>query len=354
MSQTENRGGLISAIKSPLGITALIILVAEAITVLAMTTTPKSDPFFKWYYIIMIGLLALLIPAYYLYIVKTKGGDEKSETQTVTVDNKTIQANPATSDTNIAVKTNEDVFTDSNYGFALIVSNDFKRSEYLDYFQFLDQKGLLSSPNDTQSIRNNLEVAQFGQLLLNSSSLTFQYGNPTEIYFTKNTTTDPIEIHLKRIIAQYGKDGTILTEEQIEKLRHQLNFGELAIEKIAFTQSFSITMMPKKFSNGYGMAANISNVFLVLLLSNPQPMDSLLANNQSIIWHSTTKISNVKVEEKETDLLIYRIERLIESENYFFLLTIQWSPNLVSSVDVWNKLQKMFESFHILTKKNQQ
>lgn len=354
MPQSENRSGLISAIRSPLGITALIILVAEAITVLAMTTTPKSDPFYKWYYIIMIGLLALLIPAYYLYIVKTKGGYEKTEPQTVTVDNKTIQANPATSDINIAVKTNEDVFTDSSYGFSLIVSNDFKRSEYLDYFQFLGQKGLLSTPNETQSIRNNLEVAQFGELLLNSSSLTFQYGSPTDIYFTKNTTTDPIEIHLKRIITQYRKDGTVLTEEQIEKLRHQLNFGESEIEKMAFTQSFSITIMPKKFSNGYGMTANISNVFLVLLISNPQPMDSLLASNQSIVWHSTAKLSNVKVEEKETDLLIYRIERLVESENYFFLLTIQWSPNLVSSLDVWDKLQKMFESFHIITNKKQQ
>ncbi|MGQ0739550.1 MAG: hypothetical protein ACT4OJ_10855 [Bacteroidota bacterium] len=354
MAETEKREGIIGAIKSPLGITALIILVAEAITLTALLNTSKSDPFYKWYYVIMIGLLLTLVPAYYYYLHIMKWKFKNSQAvQSVDVEGKTMNALPAKDGGGKTAGKDDELFSDSNYGFEFIMPKGMKKSSYLNYKEYLDTiSGTVTTDEEYEAVISKMDVTQFGELFLQSKNIIFQFGDTTSVYFTDDTTTDVMEIHLEKIVKKSKADGKELTEKEISELRYELNFRGAEVEQVNFTHSFTISIMPKKFAKGYGITPSITNVFLILLVSNPQPMDDLHANKDSILWKSTNKVHNLEIEGKIADLLTYKIDRIIEDDDNFFVLSVQWSPNLLSAYEVWNQLQKMFESFRLTKKKN--
>ena len=344
----EKREGIINAVKSPLGLTVLIVLVAESMTVFAMLNTPKTDPIYRWYYVIMIGILLTLIPAYYIYlgILKTKAF---AQTQSVTVADKNISVS-SNEKPNTALR-EEELFKDSNFEFELVLPKNAERSGYLNYKDFLTLNGLISTDEEFEPVITHLSLVQFGEAFIQSKNISFHFGEATHIQFTDDSATTAMESQLAKIIEFHKQEGNTPTKEEIAEMRRSMNFNTSEIDALNFVPSLSISILPKKYTEGYGIKPGIANIFLVVQLQNRQLMDELQANNESILWKSNNTINKVSIKNKIIDFTIYRIERILEDKENFFLLTAQWSPDLRSSYEVWDELRKTFESFRLTRKK---
>lgn len=339
---------ILPAISTWLILLGLIVLVAATFIIIAMLITPKDDRNFAIYPYALLGLLLIIIIGVFFDRKNERDTKKREGTLDITNENKVI----ITEKTSKNVLEKDQNFTDSRLGFKMYYPNqeNWQKPQYLEYKNFIIKLGLISNDTQGDEFINTIKSNHpYGNMVVKSDNIIFQYGEDLEIEFLTDSTTQEIEDYLKRL-GNYLKDkgNELPTEEDKQDLRQKLFLGNLGIDKLNFSISLTIQIMLKSLSIDSMAKPNLPNLLKALIASTQEPIDQLSTFNDSIIWITRTKMLNVKVNNVKGNFSIYRSYKLIETKEKLILLQIQWSPESDSAIEIWNELRSMLDSFAVV------
>ena len=73
-----------------------------------------------------------------------------------------------------------------------------------------------------------------------------------------------------------------------------------------------------------------------------------MADEHSILWNSTIRWSQVRVNGELRDLTIYQLNRLVEGSDAIYEVIVTHSPEIGAPAYVWDEQRKMLEEFRVL------
>ncbi len=348
MKNKEERSSILAEISNWLKLLGLVVLVAEGIIILAMNMTPTDHPISSWYPIFMLLFLIIIVVGVFM----DRFHQRNMETSNLKLELGSRELSIQTGRT--IEKQRQDVsqtdFMDNKLGFALTRPQlkNWKNPEYLNHKDYLIKTGLIQE-EQWPNIEAGAQVMPFGKMLTQSETVLFQYGEPIKINFTDNSTTELIEKHLERMSQFYISQGEKpLSEEEAKKLREELFYGNLDLSNMVFSNSFVVQVLDKSLALKSPIEPNLPNLFAAIQRTIFEPLDQLISNKDSILWGSTNKIKHIKIGMEEQDITIYRMNRMLENEDSFYQLQIQWAPESKAAISIWEELKKMFETFKLI------
>ncbi len=355
----EKRSSILNAISDWLKLVGLVVLVVEALLLLAMALTPVEDPIFKWYPITMILLAILVIVLLFfdrrderetsIQKIHAEATVERIRQQTVVVASNEVQVDS----TSIGAELDEgaDAYTDSllGYSFNKPKGDGWNDPERISYGQFIRKLYNQEDLSD-EVIKNNANLnSPYGNLMFHSKILEIQYGEDYTVDFNENTTTDMVEYAIAKHVEDLKNSGEEVSEEEIIETRRQLNQTDV-IPSVSFTPNIRIMTMSKDNLDVSFLDTGLPNLFMHLQTTVQESMESLSADEDSILWTTANKLNNVSFQGEDYNAFyIYRLYRLLQSEKYLYLVAAQWSPQLKSAVFAWDSIKKSFESFKVKT-----
>lgn len=355
--EKEKRSSILDSVSNWIKLVALIVLVMEAILLLAMTLTPSSEPIFTLYPILMLLLALAVLAALFVDrlqhrktdIEKIKATTELQRVQqTIRVDTKEISVDPEKSKTKELEK-GANTFTDNmlQFSFKKPVGDGWHAPEFINYADYVRNTYFSKLPDDKleELITTN---SPFGKLFFHAKIVSVVFGETEVIDMDENTSTEDIEDYLENMVEKFKKEGTEVKEDEIKEARIKLNQTD-SISKIGFAVDFKIIVMDKNDMDIPMMNNSLPNLFLNFGMFNKEPIDSLDTEENSILWTTTNKLTNVMVDGQPCKKFsIYRLYRLLKNDDYIYFCSAQWSPQIEGAHFAWDSLKNTFESFKIL------
>lgn len=355
--EKEKRSTILDSVSNWIKLVALIVLVMEAILLLAMTLTPASEPIFTLYPILMLLLaLAVLVALFVDRVQHRKSDIEKIRAtaelqkvqQTVKIDTKEISVDPQKSKTRELEKGTH-TFTDTmlQLSFKKPEGKGWRDPHFIKYAEYV-RETYFSVLEDDKLEALITANSPYGKLFFNAKIINVVFGNTEIIEMDENTSTDIIEAYLENMVEKFKKEGTEVKEEEIKEARIKLNQTD-NISKIGFAVDFKIFIMDKNDMDIPLMNSSLPNLFLNFGMFNKEPIDSLNTEENSILWTTTNKLRDVSVNgQPYKNFSIYRLYRLLKNEDYIYFCSAQWSPQIEGAHFAWESLKNSFESFKIL------
>jgi hypothetical protein len=349
------RSGILAAVSDWLKLLALIVLVAEAVILIAMRITPSSNPLTSWYPVFMLLFLIVVVVG-----VFWDRYTQRSTALTLTVSDRKVSVE--TSD--MTVPTEEmkrydidAMFVDSQNGFMFpkFKSQLWSKPQYLSSGELFLKFGLIQDLDAIEEAKKGAAVLPLGTMMIESRHLLFEEADPIECQLTDETSNPVAETTIQRMIALLEKDGKGLNEEQVRELRKALirrgggsDKLKLVPEQFKVHNTFSVSIFDKSLARESPIQPNLANVFLLEVKGSGETVDNLVANTRSILWGSSQTLTNVMVKGKLRELTTYRMSNLVESDERLFKLQISFSPQTESSIAVWEELKEVFDSFRMI------
>ncbi|EPR67262.1 hypothetical protein [Cyclobacterium qasimii] len=345
MSDSENRGSIIDSISTWIKLLALIVLVAEAIILFAMTKTPVESPIYHWYPFVMILFLVVIIAAVFV----DRFYDRSSGKIVVEMEDKKVSVDPTKNKTN-KIEEEPTKYTNSllGYSFDNLDGNGWGKPQEITYKEYVKQIYLLDEINDEYFQSLVSASNPFGSLLFQANILKVQHETSIEIKMDELTSSESIEHTISKIIELKSLEGIQLNDEEVIGLRKQLNQTD-QINAIGFEVSFTVMTFNKKDLDNNAVPLGLPNLFMTLSIGSKEPIESLTSTKDMILWTTKNKLKNVIIDgERINSFSIHRLYQLVQNEDCIYLCQAQWTPNLESAVFSWDELQKAFESFKIV------
>ena len=340
----EKRSSIIDAVSDWIKLLALIVLVAEAVILVAMWQTPHESSIYPMYPFIMLFLLLIVIVA----VIYDRSQERKSTMVSVAVGDKALDIDPtktrATPNT-----ADKNSYSNSLLGYSINLPSGKGWSEpkEISYIQFVTSILMHQDVNEEQLKAVIISNSPFGKMLLNANILEIQSGESATVGFDNQSTTDAAEHNIALWIEQLATQNTVPTQEDIDARRAALL--EMDGEgSIAFGAKLNVMTFSKEDIDFDYMDKGLPNLFLSMAFGSKEPVDTLVANEDTILWVARTKLNNVLVDEqRHSSFYIYRLYQLFDGDDKVYMSTAQWSPQLESSVATWDSLKNSFESFKI-------
>jgi len=187
---------ILPAISTWLILLGLIVLVAATFIIIAMLITPKDDRNFAIYPYALLGLLLIIIIRVFFDRKNERDTKKREGTLDITNENKVI----ITEKTSKNVLEKDQNFTDSRLGFKMYYPNqeNWQKPQYLEYKNFIIKLGLISNDTQGDEFINTIKSNHpYGNMVVKSDNIIFQYGKDLEIEFLTDSTTQEIERLLK-------------------------------------------------------------------------------------------------------------------------------------------------------------
>lgn len=354
-SKGESRFAILSAVSDWLKLLALTVIVAESIILVAMQVTPQSNPIAPYYPIFMLLFLIVIVIGVFMdrYSARktpegqltVKSGDLKA----------TINTNElSTTEEELTRKTDlGTMFKDSLRGFM------FKRPKLsgwhdpqnINYGEFVKKVVRTKDIGKwDEAVKLMGEVHPFTNMILRSSCLLYCYGEPINVKLTEKTSSPALDKVIKNITTIADKEGEPLDKDEINELRKSLIpalvTGDLQLELHNY---FAVFVLDKSLADNFPVAPSLGNIFLHSQFLSKQPVDTLVANERSILWSTTTTTTNVLIDGQLRELKEHIMSFLVENPKSIFLVSIYFSPQTSSSPDLWTELREMLNSFRVLS-----
>ncbi|PHR14952.1 MAG: hypothetical protein COA40_01965 [Aequorivita sp.] len=355
--EKENRSSILDSVSNWIKLVALIVLVMEAILLLAMTLTPASEPIFTLYPILMLLLALAVLAALFVDRLQHRKSDiEKIRAttelqrvqQTVKVDSMEISVDPEKSTTK-ELETGLNMFTDNmlQFSFKKPIGDGWHAPKFIKYADFVRSTYFTDLP-DEQLEELITANSPYGKLFFNAKIVSVVFGDPKAIEMDANTSTESIEEYLVNMVEKFKKEGTQVSEEEIKEARVKLNQTE-NVSKIGFAVDFKIMAMDKNDIDTPFLDSSLPNLFLNFGSIIKEPIDSLKTDENSLLWTTKNKLKNVTLDgEPYASFSIYRLYRLLKNDDYIYFCSAQYSPQIEGAHFAWESLKKSFESFRIL------
>jgi len=79
--------------------------------------------------------------------------------------------------------------------------------------------------------------------------------------------------------------------------------------------------------------------------------DKLVANNNQILIGAEQTLENIKFSDKISELQSKKWLMFAENDKFFFVIELSYHPQISSSINLWDDLQEILNSFTVLTEK---
>jgi len=350
MADKDLRPGILSAISDWLKLLALIVLVAEGVILAAMRMTPAENAVAPLYPVFMLLFLLLIVAGVIFdrYLAFRKSEDELSMQigdKKLSVPGK--QLNVVSPPTGALPET---LYVDSQRGFQLDLpkSAGWSRAEQLDFGGYLLRQGLLPSHEAIPKFKDALSIHPMGKMLAEASVMCVYEGDPVEVEITDSTTTDALEAMLARAVQVAARRGEKITDEQLSEQRKEIVAKKTPVRKLPVQNSFAVMTMGKALAADSDIPPTLANVFVQNISQSGGAVENLVADDRTILYGSTQTWHNVLINGKQGELTTYAINQLTQSDRFIYMISIAFSPQTRQSLEVWNELQKMMQSFRML------
>lgn len=355
LNAIRDRAGILSAVSNWLKLLALVVLVGEGVIITAMTLTPQSHPLKGWYPLFMLLLLLVIVVGIFVDRV----GERRSKTaflgfelegKKISVNtSQTVLAKPETLPSDTA-----SVYSDSQRGFmfALPASKNWSKPQHLDIGSFNVELGLSPDIETWNKTKEAGTVLPMGKMMVEANVVSVEHGEPLDCELTDKTSSRQIDTLLNRLVELAKKEEESPDDEElnemVEATRKQLIRGQTGIERLKLKNTFSVVIYDKALAQESPIVPSLGNFFLQLMRIVPVVVDKLVANEESILWGATQTLTNVMINGSQCDVTTYSLERLLQSNDLMFLVTVRFYPQTEESISVWEELREMFDSFRVV------
>lgn len=345
----KDRKGILSEISNWLKLLGLIVLVSESVIIAAMSTTPKDQAIHKWYPLFMLLFLLVIVVGLFVdrylkrrsdEILKLKLGDKEVEVNT-----SSMVVSEVTEDI-VSTK----IFSDSAKGFLFErpESKGWNKPTILNTHELLIKLGLFSEDTDPEEIKAGSALIPLGKMFIEGFNIIIDYEEAIDCEITDQTSNSVIDTFIERTIDQIKNAGEELPDEaEITALRQQLLLQNFNIKKFKTQNTFAIHAYDKTLAADSPIKPTLPNVFVYLTKIQPNQIDKLVSNDQSILWGTQQTLTNVKIGDTLRELNTFTMNALFENDRYIFELNIVYSPQTDAPIHIWDELKNILYSFKI-------
>jgi len=168
---------------------------------------------------------------------------------------------------------------------------------------------------------------------------------------------------LSPLILFYSKVGLSWDKQPVYRLRYQqpiqvqyvegsrengiaIDVAQLHSDKAAYYSQITILAIEKDVAQGYTLA----DIALTWGTFHWKAVNHIIANRDSdyILMQTTWRLEDVRVEGKETDLVIERWALCAEGPQYDYLVEVNFVPQPDGYQQVWDDLQYYAGSFRVI------
>ncbi|WP_203257935.1 hypothetical protein [Hyunsoonleella ulvae] len=345
---SKDRKSILSSVNNWIRLLALIVLVAEVIILVAMKLTPPTSPLYNWYPVFMLLFLLVIVIA----VIVDRFGQRNS--LVLEIDEQKLKVNPKKNkiDSMDNLESNTNSFIDSHLKFSFhkpILKSNVKLNR-VSYGELLIKIGVAAPDNEDEIIRAVQMVNPFGKMITNSNNIDIQIGDKYEIQFNNESSLSRIERYINNVV-QIAKDNNeeLPTDEEISNLRANLMYGDLDIYALNYFNGCIIQVFNKEDAKETMIPPTLPNIFSSLQSTIKEPLESLVSNEDSILWGTTNHYLKVLINGVKKDFSIYRMYQLIENKDFVYLIQLQWSPQTNEAINTWEELKKLLENFKVTT-----
>lgn len=303
---------------------------------------------FKLSVISILGLLAAFL-IYSLYYgqqftrteVAIKLGDK--ELRVVTDKLKTSREQAPTADS----KDFRDYYVDTMRGFYFKLPNrkNWSKPELVKGFETLLKKSGIPL---TQEMRRRIKAFEsspmFGPLVREVETLILTTGEPIELEVTNETSNQVVNVMLELARLDSESKGVKLGEKELVSLRHQF----IGFQRMKFVNAFYITIFRKGILKELPIKISLPNFFVTYSSYLGPNLFRIEANEQSILTAKSHYFERIKLNGRVSDIRFDSWSLFAESPEAFYVVGIDFSHQAGSSLQAWEELRTLMNSFRII------
>lgn len=350
MADKESRSGILSAVSDWIKLLALIVLVGEAVILAAIGLTPATHPLATWYPVFMLLFLLVVVAGVVFdrYLSHRSGlrdltvpvGDKA-----LTVSGKQFQEVAPSTATDP-----ERVYVDSRLGFRFELPTSLKWSkpEQMTACEHLVRQGVLPDAAAIPNFKKALALQPMGEMLAEGTVLLLTHGEPVTAEVTDETTMDALDTQLARLKELAVGQGEQVTDEQLADLRREVVAKKTLRKRFPVQNTFAVSVMDKSLADEL-VPATAANLFAQSLVGGGT-LDKLVADERSVLSGSKQTWRHILVNGRDGELTLYGVNLITQSDRYLYKVEILFSPQTQTPLDVLDELQRMLQSFRMLSR----
>ncbi len=176
------------------------------------------------------------------------------------------------------------------------------------------------------------------------------------IKVTPRSGSEEIDATLKQISAglldtnDWMSYDTTYQDEKEEYLEEMLEYRKqlLGFDELESKEAFVVSAFPKDSLPAFKKNMQLPAFFTSLSAVFGSNTDKLVATEKQILTGTEMKLNNVLVNNALSTYINKKWYLFTQNDNYFFLIEISYPPQLSESINRWDELQEILNSFTIL------
>lgn len=240
----------------------------------------------------------------------------------------------------------ERYYVDSLRGFSFERpdSGSWSDPEHIEGFDaFIDAKSLTVPPEVREQMASLIRFHPLGRMMQRMLVVRLTSGAPILVEITDETSNETLDLMIEVIREEAAKKGENIDDEFIKRVRR----NALGFESFNFSNEFTVTILEKRYAKGAPIKLTLPGLFLAIVGQFGLSVDKLVADESTILAGATFDLERVKIDGRLKDLRVDRWMLMMERAEQYYLIEVAYSPQTSDSVEVWNQLRDMMNTFRV-------
>ena len=238
-------------------------------------------------------------------------------------------------------------YIDSARGFffeAPTTENWSKPNVLSGFKALIEAKGVTLSPQLLEAYERNIAINPLGPMLRQAETVRLVSGESLRVEFTDETSNELIDKIIENTIKDAESKGVQLQDEDIVSLRR----SALGVETLDFANEFTVAIFDKKKLVDLPGALSLPAFFTAISSTLGINLDKLVANENQMLTGGSVSLQKVRIDGSVKDFRVYRWMLMTESKDAFYMVEIAYSPQTAGSIQVWEDLRNLMDSFRLI------
>jgi hypothetical protein len=295
--------------------------------------------YFKWSVILFSAILIFIFFAFFAKKFAQASLELDIKGNKLSVKTSQLQAEPE----KITRLDPDRYFVDSMHGFSFEQPNRQRWSKpklLVGLDAILKAKNMLLTSEMSEAMAAGLAMHPMGEMLNDVEVLRIISGDSIRVEITDQTSNELIDAIIEKI---QKAEGTTLSESDLATARRQA----IGFERISFSNEFTVSVYDKAKLKNVPINPSLPNFFMTLASAMGLAFDHLVADENSILAGISLTLHQVRLNDQLSDLRIDRWMLVTENAEKYYLVEIAYSPQTTGSIQVWEELRALMDSFHV-------
>lgn len=201
-------------------------------------------------------------------------------------------------------------------------------------------KGVVLNENMREMLQANLSINPLGPMLHAVEMLRMFWGKPISVEITDKTSNELLDTIVERVSKAEGVERS---SEEVAALRRRA----IGFERLNFANEFTLSIFNKSRMGSLPIRLSLPGFFVGFSTGIGFVANKLVANERSILAGVSVQLQRAKINGRPSDFRVDRSELFAEGETNFYLVEIAFSPQTGVSIEIWEQLRTMMNSFRI-------